>query len=96
VKTGEQQHAAGAIDEALRLFDEALTIRRGLVELDPANTHWKTELVDSLEEIANSTAGAYRTAAVEEALAILEGLRGEGALTGVQAELEDRLRAMTE
>jgi len=96
IKTGVQQYAAGALDEALRLFEEALTIRRGLIELDPANTHWKTELVNSLAGIANATNGPHRAAAVEEALAILEGLRREGALTGTQAALEDRLRAMAE
>jgi tetratricopeptide (TPR) repeat protein len=93
---GAQKYASGAVDEAMVLFDEARAIRRDLIAMDPANTYWQIELVKNLEDIAGQATGPYRASAIEEALAILEKLRREGALSESYAALENRLQAMHE
>jgi hypothetical protein len=93
-KAGAQKYAAGAIDEATRFFDEALSLRRNLIRLDPANSYWRIELAKNLKDIADWTSGPYRAATREEALAVLAKLREDGVPPDSYAELEQELQDM--
>lgn len=81
---GDALVAAGDIDGAVEAYQEGLTIARNLIGTGPGTPQQMSDLVISLAKVATVTEGDVHDAAIEEGLAILEGMRAAGTLAAGQ------------
>jgi tetratricopeptide (TPR) repeat protein len=92
-KVGDINVALGSNTPALAAYEEALRIDRELSQADPNNIDWQTAPAWDLYGIAQVSSDDGRSAALDEALKIVEGLGVKG-LTPSQEELKEKLRAL--
>ena len=95
-KIGDVKRSQGDREGALAAYEESLDIARHLAAVDPGNVQWQTDLVVSLYKIAILADGDRKSAAVDEALKIVEQLDAAGKLSPDKKDWKDRLLALRE
>jgi tetratricopeptide (TPR) repeat protein len=94
VKLGNVRLGQGDNTAARTAYREALAIDRGLAQKDPDNKDWQTAPAWDLYDIASASSGEELTAALDEALALLDGLEKAGGLSANQESLKKKLSTL--
>ena len=95
-KIGDVKRSDNDIAGALAAYEESLAIAQRLAEIDPGNVQWQTDLVVSLYKIALLADGERKSAALDQALRIVEQLDAAGKLSPDKKDWKDKLLALRE
>ncbi|HYJ58152.1 MAG TPA: hypothetical protein VEW64_02230, partial [Methyloceanibacter sp.] len=93
-KFGDVKRAQGDAGGAMAAYSESLAIARRLAGIDPDNAQWQADVIASLYKVALAEDGERKSAALDEALTLLERLEAAGKLSPDKQDWKNRLLAL--